>query len=226
MYQLAIEKIKQSIFPIFFNIVDGNQVNTGVSGTGFFIDSEGHFLTALHVITEIPANSTLQYRGNIPNHIINPAKGITEVYRDPIRDIFLGKIDDMPSTPVALVLDKPKAGKLVCLCGYPLAQLSYVNGALNVRAVRQYWQPTYIIDEITVANPGQNYVGFITQDISLNGMSGGPVFDMEGIVHGVDTAYIHREITQQGKPSLQVYNGVAIENASLVDVYAMIHKNP
>lgn len=226
MYQKAIEKIKKSIFPIFFISVQGQNTQIGVTGTGFFIDDQGHFVTALHVITDCPPNSTFQYRGNIPDHIVNPPQPIVEIFRDPVRDIFLGKINAAPTTPVALVLDKPKAGMSVCLCGYPLAQLSQnPDGSINVGAVRQYWQPTYIIDAVTVADRGKNYVGFMTQDISLNGMSGGPVFDIEGIVHGIDTAFLTREIPQKdNKPSIQVFNGIALENASIPDVYAKINQ--
>jgi S1-C subfamily serine protease len=223
MYQSAIEKIKQSIFPIFFVSVNGPNTQIGVSGTGFFIDDEGHFLTALHVITESPANASFQYRGNIPDHIINPPETITEIHRDPVRDIFLGKLNLKGTIPVSVVLDKPKAGKSICLCGYPLAQL-YINpdGSINVGAVRQYWQPTFIIDTLTVVDGGKNYVGFLTQDISLNGMSGGPVFDTDGVVHGIDTAFLQREIPQKNKPAIQVFNGIALENASIADVYAKV----
>ena len=223
MYQLAIERIKESIFPIFFVSTNGQNTQIGVSGTGFFIDDQGHILTALHVITEAPPNSTFQYRGNIPDHIINPPEMITEIYRDPVRDIFLGKINIQGTTPVVSIFDRPKAGKSVCLCGYPLAQLSInPDGSINVSAVRQYWQPTFIIDTLTVADNEKNYIGFMTQDISLNGMSGGPVFDTDGVVHGIDTAFVQREIPQKGKPAIQVFNGIALENASIADVYARI----
>ncbi len=223
MYQNAVEKIKKSIFPIFFVKEEGINTQIGVSGTGFFIDDKGHFITALHVIIDSPLGAFFQYRGCIPNHIVNPPQRITEVYRDPIRDIFLGKINISETIPVSIILDKPKAGKSVCLCGYPLAQLSVnVDGSINVGNVRQYWQPTYIIDAITITDNGKNYLGFMTQDISLNGMSGGPVFDTDGHVHGVDTAFIHREIPQKDKPAIQVFNGVALENASITDVYSII----
>lgn len=224
MYQDAIKNIKNSIFPIFFVSVQGQNTQVGVSGTGFFISNQGHFLTALHVITDIPANSKFQYRGNIPDHIVNPPNLIQEIYRDPIRDIFLGRINIDKPTPVAFSLDKPEAGKSICLCGYPLAILTqHTDGTLNVSGVRQYWQPTFIIDAITVTDETKNYLGFITQDTSLNGMSGGPVFDNTGVVYGVDTAFITREIPQAfGKASIQVHNGVVLENASITDVYAMI----
>lgn len=224
MYQSAIEKIKKSIFPIFFVSTNDENMQIGVGGTGFFIDTKGHFLTALHVLTEAPTNSIFQYRGNIPDHIVNPPEVITEIYRDAVRDIFLGKLNIANTTPVDILLDRPKAGKSICLCGYPLAQISQnPNGSINVNAVRQYWQPTYIIDAVTVTDNGKNYIGFMTQDISLNGMSGGPVFDTDGIVHGIDTAFMHREIPQKDKPAIQVFNGIALENASIADVYAKIN---
>ncbi len=224
MYQSAIEKIKKSIFPIFFVSTNDGNMQIGVGGTGFFIDTKGHFLTALHVLTEAPTNSIFQYRGNIPDHIVNPPEVITEIYRDAVRDIFLGKLNIANTTPVDILLDRPKAGKSICLCGYPLAQISQnPNGSINVNAVRQYWQPTYIIDAVTVTDNGKNYIGFMTQDISLNGMSGGPVFDTDGIVHGIDTAFMHREIPQKDKPAIQVFNGIALENASIADVYAKIN---
>jgi S1-C subfamily serine protease len=224
MYQAAIEKIKNSIFPLFYTLAQGQNTQIGVSGTGFFIDDKGHFLTALHVITDCPPNSTIEYRGNIPDHIQNPPLRITEVFRDPVRDIYLGKIDLAITSPVAFILDRPKAGKAVCLCGYPLAQLSInPDGSLNVSAVRQYWQPTFVIDAVTVADHGKNYIGFMTQDTSLNGMSGGPVFDTDGIVHGIDTAFLQREIPQKDKPAIQVFNGIALENASIPDVFGMVN---
>ena len=125
------------------------------------------------------------------------------------------------------MLDSPKVGKSVCLWGYPFAQLSLdPGGVLNIGAVRQYWQPTFIIDGACVTDNGKNYISFMTQDISLIGMSGGPVFDMDGIVHGIDTAFLQREIPQVGKAALQVFNGIALENASIADVYAKINAVP
>ncbi len=225
MYQTAIEKIKRSVFPVFFVTQHGNSHTIGVGGTGFFIDDQGHFLTALHVITEAPPNAFFEYRGNIPSHVQNPPERITEIYRDPIRDIFLGKVNINGTVPVERIMDRPKPGTSVCLSGYPLAQLSGdAGGNLNVGLVRQYWQPTFVIDEFTMQANGQNYVGFITRDISLNGMSGGPVFDMDGVVHGIDTAFLTREIPQKDKPAIQVFNAVVLENASIIDVYEKIIK--
>ena len=223
MFQESIEQIKNSIFPIFFQSVQGPTTQIGVSGTGFFIDNQGHFITAHHVTTDVPSNSTLLYLGNVPDKVIAPVK-IIEIFSDPVRDIFLGKVESGSLPPVKLSFDKPKIGKTVCLCGYPLAQLfQNHDGSINVGNVRQYWQPTFIIDGITANNNGKNYLGFMTQDTSLNGMSGGPVFDIEGIVYGVDVAMLNREIPQKDRSPISVHNGIVIENITIKDIYEKIN---
>jgi hypothetical protein len=97
------------------------------------------------------------------------------------------------------------------------------DGSINVGNVRQYWQPTFIIDGITANNNGKNYLGFMTQDTSLNGMSGGPVFDIEGIVYGVDVAMLNREIPQKDRSPISVHNGIVIENITIKDIYEKIN---
>jgi len=223
MYQNSIEQIKKSIFPVFFQSIQGPTTQIGVSGTGFFIDNQGHFITAHHVTTDVPPNSILLYLGNVPDKVIPPVR-ILEVFSDPVRDIFIGKVEMGGLPPVKLSFDKPKIGKNVSLCGYPLAQLfQNSDGSINVGNVRQYWQPTFIIDSITANINGKNYLGFMTQDTSLNGMSGGPVFDTNGIVYGVDVAMLTREIPQKDIGKISVHNGVVIENITIKDIYEKIN---
>lgn len=223
MYQHAIQQIKNAIFPIFYQSVQGANTQLGVSGTGFFIDNFGHFITAHHVMSEVPPQSTLLYFGNVPERVI-PAVPILEIYSDPSRDIFLGKVETGALPSVKLSFEKPNIGKSVCLCGYPLAQITKnPNGSLHVGNVRQYWQPTFVIDKITANIGNRYYSGFMTQDISLNGMSGGPVFDLEGTVYGVDVAFLTREIPQKDRAPIAVHNGVVVENNTLVDVYQKVN---
>jgi S1-C subfamily serine protease len=222
MYQNAIDRIKQSIFPIFFEVHHGNQFTIGVSGTGFFIDNKGHFITAHHTTTDVPPGAKLRYLGNVPDHVVQPVD-ITEVYSDPARDIFLGRIDMEYQQPVTLSFDKSRPGKNVCLCGYPFAQIGVDgDGVINVANVRQYWQPTFVIDSISAQDNGRTYNGFTTQNPSLNGMSGGPVFDHNGIVYGVDVARLTRESPMPGKPPMIVENGVVIGNDTILDIYQKI----
>ena len=152
MYTKAISKIKDSIFPIFFESIQDQLTQIGVSGTGFFIDNKGHFLTAHHVISDVPKNSKMLYFGNVPDKLVTPSI-IKEVFSDPLRDIFLGKVDVGFLNKVDFTYDKIEIGKTVCLCGYPLAQLSLnPDKSINVGNVRKYWQPTCVIDYITANN--------------------------------------------------------------------------
>lgn len=212
MYQQAIELVEQSIFPIFFEQEVNNEKKIGVRGTGFFIGGEGHFLTANHVISGAPTGSKILYLGCLPSKPIpsgSPLE-IETVFEDEEHDIYVGKISSESLPPLTVDLQHHKKGKSVCLCGYPLAELSMESsGKVNIRQVRQYWQPTYIIDKAEGKN-GTSYKGFITQHASLKGMSGGPVFDILGQVCGMDIKHMRRNIKLNENNTMLVDNGIAI----------------
>jgi trypsin-like peptidase len=226
MYQNSIALIRGSIFPIFFQIIQGANRTVGVSGTGFFIDNQGHFITANHVITDIPAGAQILYAGNVPINIQPQPSGIHHIVSDPVRDIYIGRINQNALPPVTLFHQPTPVGTSICLCGYPLAQMSFdPNGALNVSNVRQYWQPTFAIDGAHINAHGRIYDGFITQDTSLRGMSGGPVFDVSGRVHGIDVATWTRNIPQQNGPDMIVNNGVVVGFHSIQDLLQQLLNN-
>jgi len=207
MFVRAINKVKTSIFPIFFKSQQGSRNTIGVLGTGFFINNKGLFMTADHVITSAPANAKILYAGNVPHQIIQPFEPI-EVYRDSVKDVFIGRIESDYSSGVNLAKSKPKTGSLICLCGYPMARITVnQDNHIDVSQVRQYWQPTYVIDGFSGNVNQKQYDGFMTQHISLAGMSGGPVFDRKGVVYGMDVATFSRPIKTQ---SVVVNNGIVI----------------
>lgn len=225
MHQRSIKRIRKSIFPIFWQNVNGQNVSVGVSGTGFFINSDGHFITALHVINDAPANSTLIYLGNVPDKVNAPVP-IQEIYRDPVRDIYVGKVDKDGLPALPLVINPPKPGTSICLCGYPLAQLFFdPNGSLNVSSVRQYWQPTYVIDNFSFNKDGKKFDGFLTQNESLPGMSGGPVFNRKGGVCGISLMFFSREIPLPNGGPLIVHNGAAIGIKNIEDIVSKYASN-
>ena len=217
MYQKAIAKIKRSIFPLFFRQIKDDNTSIGVSGTGFFINEYGYFITANHVIREAPDGAEILYAGNVPHNVLQPVQ-VEEVFSDPKNDIYIGYVENkLPA--VSLLYDRTAIGTSVCLCGYPMAQIKQnPDGTINVLNVRQYWQPTYAIDEANVNDSGKQYRGFITQDTSLRGMSGGPVFDLNGNVHGIDVATVTRNIPLQNGENMPVHNGVVLGLHSIQDV--------
>lgn len=211
MFIPAIESITKSIFPIFFELKDQGLTKIGVTGTGFFVEENGLFITAHHVIKSIPENARTLYCGNVPDSILTTPLDIEEVYCDPIKDLYIGRIITEHALPkLQIAANEPKVGQSLCLCGYPLAQLSNgVGGSIDVSNVRKYWQPTFMIDGMRGVIDNRNYVGFITQHTSLRGMSGGPVFGVDGQVYGMDVAVIGREIPDVSTP-MTIHNGMAV----------------
>jgi len=224
MFQKSIALVRNSIFPVFHLKESGNQRSLVASGTGFFISNSGYFLTAEHVMRSAPdATYRPVFCGNLPYHTTGTPMPIAEVYRDPRRDIFLGKIEGSSFVPVQLSHEKQNDGKSVVLSGYPLPVIQLnLQGGFDLSQVRQYWQPTIIIDQFTAFNtPDNTYSAFLTQHPSLNGMSGGPLFDREGITVGISVATYNRKVPQNDGGEIRVDNGIAIQLASLGDVLSM-----
>lgn len=211
MYQNAINKIRGSIFPIFYKLISGNLTQLGIVGTGFFVSIDGEFITAYHVTTDAPSGSTLLYSGNVPYSPVTRPIEIEEVYSDSVKDIFIGRVSQGDLPPLELATENPQPGKSVCLCGYPLPRLSQnPNGIIGVGNVRQYWEPTFVIDSAQGTFDNREYHGFITQVKCLSGMSGGPVFDIEGLVYGMSVGSFTRTIQERDGSETPVLNGLAI----------------
>jgi S1-C subfamily serine protease len=211
MYADAVAKITESIFPIFFIQPGGDLCNVGVRGTGFFLDHTGLFLTADHVIAGAPTGSTMYYYGKVPDEVCDPAVEITLVARDPTHDLYLGRVSREYLQPVELSDEPVRPGSSVCLGGYPMSVLTISPQGGLVGSIRRYWQPTFVIDATQVVIGMRTYDGYIVQHSCLVGMSGGPVFDMEGRVCGMAAATVTRTVPDpSGHPSV-LPNGVVID---------------
>jgi len=229
MFSKSIQIVKDSIFPIFHFGPNGY----GVLGTGFFIDDEGHFITASHVINALPKNSKLGYLGNIPFRTFNGEgfQTIEIIKQNDAKDLAIAKVNN-GALPALQFAEKSSAiGESIALCGYPLPLIAKkqttnpktksVNIALDVTAVRQYWQPTIKIDAVKknfLYN--KQFNSFISQHPALPGMSGGPIFNLEGEVVGVTSANWTRTIQRKPLP-IHVENGIGID---LGEVKSFIHK--
>lgn len=221
MFQSAIQKVSKSIFPIFQN----GPLGCKVLGTGFFIDEEGHFLTAAHVINALAPKQSLGYLGNIPD---TPFKGkefidVKVISIDKEKDLALGKIDKEILPPLKLSSHKATIGESISLCGYPLPMIHLTEKkvdpitkktkvSLNVTAVRKYWQPTIKLDEF---KPNfilkKKFRSFITQHAALPGMSGGPIFNKDAEVIGLTSAVWPRKIPLSKTQAIDLSNGIGVE---------------
>ncbi len=220
MYTKSIKKVQGSIFPIF----QFSKQGYGVLGTGFFIDDDGRFLTASHVISSLKPGFQLGYLGNVPNQSLslNMFTPISIIQNDPSKDLAVGMVITGKLRPLKFSNSSADVGQSVILCGYPLAVIQHqttvnnaknqVNITLNVSNVKQYWQPTIMIDSI-IPNSLYNkpFKTFLVQDASLNGMSGGPIFDLNGDVVGVASANFTRQIVRPNSVPLNVENGIGID---------------
>jgi S1-C subfamily serine protease len=211
MYADAVARITESIFPIFFAPPEDLLIGMGVSGTGFFVDDRGLFVTAAHVMASAPLGSTSYYYGQVPDAVVQPAVEIEHVASDPARDLYLGRITRSYGKPVELSSEAVRPGDSVCLSGYPMAVLATNPHGGVVGNIRRYWQPTFVIDATQALINNRTYDGYIVQHTCLRGMSGGPVFDMQARVRGMAVATLTRTIPEPGGTPTIVPNGIVID---------------
>src|ERR687886_216342 len=120
MFADAVAKLTASIFPIFYAYEHEDGPIIGVSGTGFFVDGGGLFVTVDHIMNCAPAGSTYYYYGNLPDQLIQRPVEIEWVASDPGRDLYLGSLGSAERDQVRAVELSDEAvrpGDSVCLSG-------------------------------------------------------------------------------------------------------------
>ena len=140
-------------------------------GSGFVIDDEGHIVTNNHVIEDADLIEV-----SFPNGDTYEAALIG---RDPATDIAVLKIeigDGIPAVPWG-DSDTAEVGEWVIAIGNPFGYSGSVAAGIISARNRNI--------------SSGNYDDFIQTDVAINkGNSGGPLFNMEGEVIGVNTAII------------------------------------
>jgi S1-C subfamily serine protease len=211
MFADAVAKLTASIFPIFYAYEHEDGPIISISGTGFCVDDSGLFVTVDHSLNCAPAGSTYYYYGNLPDQLIRPAVEIEWVASDPGHDLYLGRVGRGYLRPVELSSETVRAGDSVCLSGYPMAEVSINAEGRLVANVRRYWQPTFVLDKTQAVVDGRVYDGYLVGHPCFSGMSGGPVFDVEGKVQGMAVATLTRtEPELNGDPTV-VRNGIVLD---------------
>jgi len=211
MFADAVAKLTGSIFPILIAYERDDGPIMGVSGTGFFVDDSGLFVTVDHIMNGAPAGSTYYYYGNVPDQLSRHAVEIERVASDPGRDLFLGRVEWDDLRPVELSDDAVRPGDAVCLSGYPMAEVSINAQGGFVANVRRYWQPTFVVDATQAIVDDRVYDGYLVGHPCFPRMSGAPVFDVEGKVRGMAAATLTRiEPELTGDPTV-VRNGIVLD---------------
>lgn len=140
-------------------------------GSGFVIDAEGHIATNNHVIEDADIIEV-----TFPNGDSYVAKLLG---RDPATDVALLKIEAGKDLPFVEWADSDTAevGEWVLAIGNPFGYAGTVTAGIVSARNRN-------IDH-------GRYDDFIQSDVAINkGNSGGPLFDMEGKVVGMNTAIL------------------------------------
>ncbi|HBB76733.1 MAG: hypothetical protein A2186_01050 [Candidatus Levybacteria bacterium RIFOXYA1_FULL_41_10] len=226
MFVKSIKLVKKAIFPIFrFETLGNNQFKVGVVGAGFFINSNGIFVTVAHVFDDTNKNVSFKYWGILPDKIHNPNLNIVEIVRDNNLDIFIGKIDIKTRNYLHFQKKIPDIGKSVCIAGYPLAAITdNQQGGLELGGVRRYFQPTFVLDRAVLNTKNlqgliRTHDGFLVRDFGLFGMSGGPIFDINGVVVGLQGSVTSpRESVSGDGRKISVENGMAIRTELILNV--------
>lgn len=223
MFVEAIKAAKRSMFPIFRQEDLGNgTTNTAFAGTGFFINNQGVFATVAHVFDTSGPNVKFVYLGNLPDSL-DGRGAIDVIAMDDQNDIAIGKIASIKSSdPVVFGEGVLEEGKSLCACGYPLAIIELnASGGLEVGGVRRYFQPTFILDKREIKNvtpKNRTHRGFLLRDAGLFGMSGGPVFGVDGKLYGMQGSVVTRISDSGTGKKITVENAFSIDSALVVDL--------
>src|SRR5215213_3453263 len=215
MFADAVATLAASIFPIFYAYEHADGPVISVSGTAFFVDDNGLFVTGDHIMNCAPAGAEYYYFGNLPDELIQPPLTIERVASDPGRDLYLGRVRRNHLRAVELSGEAVRPGESVCLTGYPMAEVSTNAEGGFVANVRRYWQPTFVIDSTQAVVGHRVYDGYIVGHPCFSGMSGGPVFDVEGKVRGMAAATVTRTEPQLEGDPIVVRNGIVLDRAHI-----------
>jgi len=179
------------------------------SGTGFYINREGHVITNAHVVRACQSITVHTAQGDVPASL---------VASDPARDLAVLKINGTPQAiaPLRWNIADVREGTSVWLYGFPGEK-----GALG--------QPSFVSTQVVgLKGPSNEPQWLQLKSVAQHGNSGGPVLDATGNVIAVITgiAETYRPATTPGsQPQLVGKADVAITLASLQD-FLRLHQVP
>lgn len=212
------------IFGDFFNIPKQNPETQLIEqdiGTGFIISQDGLIVTNKHVVFDTEA----KYKVIIGK---DEEVEVQNIYRDPVNDLAILKINKTGLTPVKLGdSDKLKVGQTVIAIGTALGEFrSTVTKGVISGLGRGIVASSGLLGSEKLDN-------VIQTDAAINpGNSGGPLFDSAGQVIGVNVA-VSQAAQSIGfalpinivKESIELFNSTGqFERPYLGVTYAMITK--
>jgi S1-C subfamily serine protease len=185
---LTIERIKHSVVPIICGkFVDQKFVVQLIDGTGFFIDKEGHFVTAAHVIRGLRVINSQQ---PVPcvDTIYVPDNGwerdAIEIHThwfmfngceiDDVLDLAVCKTIQIPKgvKPVTIANTRPADGSPVGFTGFPLGSIEPLSSRCDIATYR-------------AATDSEGSREVVLDKGTWPGASGSPIYNEDGAVLGI-----------------------------------------
>ena len=178
----SIAAVAKKTLPSTVQIIatSGGDEAAGATGSGFFLDRQGHVVTNNHVVAEAADNGKIEVIDQDGKRY--PA---TVVGRSPIYDLAVLYLKDKPEDIAPASLGNStnlQIGEGVVAIGSPLGLSSTVTSGIISALDRP----------VTTGGDAENvasYINAVQTDAAINpGNSGGPLVDMRGQVVGVNSA--------------------------------------
>nr|WP_228499240.1 trypsin-like peptidase domain-containing protein [Nocardioides agariphilus] len=204
----SVAAVARQVLPSTVQIVaeyDGQP--EGATGSGFVLDSQGHFVTNNHVVADAAENDgpieIVDQDGNRYDAVV--------VGRSPTYDLAVLYVEQSPGLPPA-ALGASRAlhvGDSVVAFGSPLGLSSTVTAGI-VSALNRPVSTGDSSDELS-------YINAVQTDAAINpGNSGGPLVNLRGQVVGVNSAIATTGGSVQGEAgSIGVGFAIPIEQVKL-----------
>jgi serine protease Do len=152
------------------------QTTQVVAGSGFFVSKDGYIVTNRHVVSDTSASYNIQLADGTK-------MDANVVYRDPVKDLAIMKVSGNNFSTLSLGdSSQLKIGQTVISIGNAFGQFANTASAGEVAALNK---------TIVAENEGQpqKLSGIIQTSAQLYpGDSGGPTFDLNGNVVGINVA--------------------------------------
>lgn len=173
----VIEAVKSTI-PSVVTIALKNGINTNNIGSGFIVSSDGLIITNKHVVADVASDYSVITNNNETFDVVN-------IYRDPLNDLAIMKIDATSLKPAVLGDSSSiQLGQTAITIGTPLGEFrnTVTSGVISglsrgVSANSPYMRSVEQLNNV------------IQTDAPISpGNSGGPLINSNGQVIGVNTA--------------------------------------
>jgi putative serine protease PepD len=214
----AVEEVAREALPsvVSLTVVSGQ---TGDSGSGIILSSDGLILTNNHVISAAATSGSITVSFNDGTS----AKG-TIVGRDPVTDLAVVKAAGKSGLKPATLGDSSsiEVGEQVVAVGSPLG----LNGTVTTGIISALNRPVAASsDDSADTSASPNVINALQTDAPINpGNSGGPLYNLSGQVIGINSAIAALPSSDSTSQSGSIGLGFAIPINQITPIVAELEK--